>query len=379
MLLVIPVSVSDKHLAENAIRAFNAFHPGSNHDLLVVGSPNVRNEVNDLCSKLSGHFRSAKSQVFLTDSPLGWPMACNYYFQQTCYAVQQMLQPNDAWLYFELDTTPTKAGWLDALHQEYYDDVLIATHQGRTPCKFLGVKEPTIRGMEGELMPPEKAGYHMAAVGVYPAQIKEYVKILPSLSLNGSPFYQFIQWYTIKHLKHTGLIQNNQETVNYYIQDGEIVSESIARNAWDVHFNKPISQEALLVHGCKDGTLLNVLLNEKPSLVKQEPVKQPETPAVEATVVQEQPEAPRPISEPARADIEPTVTSSQPVNADLKAQCEEIIRRQEQQAEPKKPKAKRGRRAKRNRNFTPEQREAAAQRMRQMHIDRKAKQLAVTA
>jgi hypothetical protein len=38
----------------------------------------------------------------------------------------------------------------------------------------------------------------------------------------------------------------------------------VAKWAWDVHFNTPIRPEAALVHGCKDGTLLDLLIEAPP-------------------------------------------------------------------------------------------------------------------
>ena len=53
---------------------------------------------------------------------------------------------------------------------------------------------------------------------------------------------------------------------------GRIESESIANWAWDVHFNKKVKPEAALVHGCKDGTLLDALLAaQKPKSTVSEP------------------------------------------------------------------------------------------------------------
>ena len=44
----------------------------------------------------------------------------------------------------------------------------------------------------------------------------------------------------------------------------------MARWAWDVHFNKPISAEAALVHGCKDGSLLEALIEAQTPVATEE-------------------------------------------------------------------------------------------------------------
>jgi hypothetical protein len=69
------------------------------------------------------------------------------------------------------------------------------------------------------------------------------------------------------------LIQNNWRTAKYahVPPDDAIGCMSVANWAWDVHFNKPIGPEVVLVHGCKDGTLLEVLTEaQKPEVPESE-------------------------------------------------------------------------------------------------------------
>jgi hypothetical protein len=54
--------------------------------------------------------------------------------------------------------------------------------------------------------------------------------------------------------------------------------------AWDVHFNNPVDENAVLVHGCKDGSLINLLLDNKQNdmkIVKQMSVEDAEEAAEE--------------------------------------------------------------------------------------------------
>jgi len=70
-----------------------------------------------------------------------------------------------------------------------------------------------------------------------------------------------IQWYVVKELKDSPLIQNNWRTKNYRYSSGQIVCDSVANLAWDVHWNKAVNEDAVLVHGCKDDSLVKLLLN----------------------------------------------------------------------------------------------------------------------
>ena len=100
MLLVVPVSLSDQKNLPGVEKAFEVFSPGSGHKLLVIGSPNVTVAVRETAQKLSKHFAgSATSYIFDLDCELGWPSACNYYFQQAAWYVGSSY--DEPWLWFE--------------------------------------------------------------------------------------------------------------------------------------------------------------------------------------------------------------------------------------------------------------------------------------
>lgn len=257
MKLVIPVSKSDRHLIQNLYDAFDKYEIGSDHDLLVVGSHEVQADVDAIVERLRGKFDTT-DKLIIKDSNLGWPMACNFYFQQTCNHLSRC--DDDAFLWFELDTTPLCDNWLDIINKEYYDDTTRAVKAGRKPLLYLGTKERNYEGRNGELLPESVAGSRMAPVGVYSTDICS-VPVLASLAATQRHWASVIQWYTVPSLANSWLIQNNWRTKNYRKEKGVIVCDSVANLAWDVHFNNPVGENAVLVHGCKDGSLLKVLLD----------------------------------------------------------------------------------------------------------------------
>ncbi len=250
MLLVLPVSKSDKDLAENAVKAFGLFPPGGGHSLLVVGSPNVTSELNDLASSLSKYFNETITHIFDTDCYLGWPTACNTYFLNTCY---YMVGHNVPWLWYELDATPIKKNWLTAIEQEY----------NQNPVGFMGCIERAYVGFNGVLLEEDDAGKQMAACGVYPGDITGTVVPLRGVADTDRVWYQHIRWYVSPYARHTNLIANNYKTENYQIEGGEIACDSCNNTAWGNHYNNPIREEAVICHGCKDGTLMEVLTAPK--------------------------------------------------------------------------------------------------------------------
>lgn len=258
MLLVIPVSKHDKHLIGRFKSIINKFPIGTDHDLLVIGSKENQNEIEDLERDIKHLFLTSKVHL-INDNMLGYPMACNYYFQQTC-AYLKNKKDHDSFFWFELDSMPLKSNWLDSISNEYYLDTTKAVKEKRNPKIFLGVKERNYEGKNGDLLPESISGQKMSSVGVYSTEICNS-PVLSSLSLTGRHWTSVIQWYIIKELNDSKLIQNNWRTNNYKKHNDSIVCDSISNSAWDIHYNKPINNDCVVIHGCKDESLFNLLLN----------------------------------------------------------------------------------------------------------------------
>lgn len=257
MLLVIPVSLSDQKNIPVIEKAFEVFSPGSGHKILAIGSPNASQAIKEAAQKLCGHFAgNASTYIFDTDCELGWPTACNSYFQQAAWYIGSNY--DEPWLWFELDSTPIRVGWLDEIELAVHHLQGEAQREGMAIPRYFGVSEPARLEYQGTLMP--NAGQQMAAVGVYPSNMDDVLS-LRALSSTNIPWHTFLRWYVMPHFAELPLIQNNWQTAKYRpSKDGDIECESVARWAWDVHFNKPIGPEVVLVHGCKDGTLLDVAI-----------------------------------------------------------------------------------------------------------------------
>jgi hypothetical protein len=194
-------------------------------------------------------------------------MACNYYFQQVAFHLPTILPAESLWFWCELDCTPLKAGWLDDI-EKLCNHVRVQALRDRAPQpQFFGGREHTYQEFRGELIPFEQAGQHMAPCGVYPSNMVDWVITVRAIAATNIPWYTFIQWYVLESLHDTDLIQNNWKTDTYERQpDGRITCKSKANWAWDVHFNADVSPDAVLVHGCKDGSLTDLLKAEHEAL-----------------------------------------------------------------------------------------------------------------
>lgn len=258
MLLVIPVSKHDKNLIENFKLLIDKFPVGKDHDLLVIGSKENENDIDKLEYDIKHLFNSSQKHV-IDDTIYGWPMSCNFYFQQTCAFLKDKKQ-FDSFFWCELDSFPLKENWLDLISTEYYLDTTKASKEKREPKVYLGVKERNYEGDNGELLPESISGPKMSSIGVYSTDICN-IPVLPSLSITNRHWTSVIQWYTTPSLNDSKLIQNNWRTNNYRKENNSIVCDSIANLAWDVHFNNPINSDAVIIHGCKDESLVDLLLN----------------------------------------------------------------------------------------------------------------------
>jgi len=258
MLLVIPVSKQDKHLIGRFKSIVNKFPVGIDHDLLVIGSKENQNEIEKLEYDIRHLFTTSKFHL-VNDNMLAYPMACNYYFQQTC-AYLKGKKDHDSFFWFELDSIPLKANWLDIVSTEYYNDTTKALREKRKPKIFFGIKERNYEGKNGNLLPESISGSKMSSIGVYSTTICN-APVLSSLSLTNRHWTSVIQWYTIKELNDSKLIQNNWKTNNYRKYNDSIVCDSISDSPWNAHYNNVINKDCVVIHGCKDESLFNLLLN----------------------------------------------------------------------------------------------------------------------
>ena len=194
MLLVIPVSLSDyKSIAARREGIRGLFLPGAVTELLVIGSPNVSSQVKQAAQNLSKHFAgNASTYIFDLDCDMGWPTACNYYFQQAAWHIGGNY--DEPWLWYEIDTTPTRAGWLDEIENEVHELKAAGAERRRQIPRYFGVSEPACLEYQGTLMP--NAGRQMAAVGVYPADMDDVLS-LRAVSATNIIWNTFLRWYVM--------------------------------------------------------------------------------------------------------------------------------------------------------------------------------------
>ena len=144
-------------------------------------------------------------------------------------------------------------------------------HDNTVVPLYFGNRAKTYIELGGRLMPADEAGFQMGQIGVFPSDMPMRVVTLPTVCATNVPWYTFCRWYIAYDYFHElPLVQNNWRTANYERkEDGTIQCVSRANWAWDMHFNADVRPDAVLVHGCKDGSLFELLAAEH-ELVKDD-------------------------------------------------------------------------------------------------------------
>lgn len=248
MLLIVPVSEADEQMIDTVSELIVKLGGCPNHDLLVVGSTDCEPLVNKAHGKLKNEFRNTSTYVFQCLAK-GWPLGPNAYFRNTVSYLYTDVGVNQPWYWFELDNTPVKRGWLDALQKEYN-----AAH-----AVFMGAKHATYYSDANKKL--IEKGAHMAGTGIYPVNFTELCDLWRFEE--GKAFDVWIQWEVLRGgLTDTPLIQHNWKTCNYRREGDQIVSDNFDMPHPDLHTNKPVTPEAVVVHGCKDLSLARLILDE---------------------------------------------------------------------------------------------------------------------
>lgn len=249
MLVVIPVSSADEKLIPSFTECMEFFGPYETHDLLIVCRPSDSLYGIRLFNKTRKLFKSAEIHVFDEDGIKGWPQGPNHYWKQTILFLNET-QNNAHWLWMELDMTPLKKGWLDALNEDY--------KRQSKPC-YGWVQDTTTITSDGIVVP---IGKHLVGAGIYPPRIEDVCKVWKYVDRIGTAFDVLCQWELVPVTYHSTLFQHCFRTQNYkHIAQGCIRGEDHNNFPGGLRFDIPISEEAVLHHGCDDGSLARLLVN----------------------------------------------------------------------------------------------------------------------
>lgn len=251
MNLILSVSNADQHLLPLQAQLIKHLGPNNGHTLTVVYEQEVSpTEIEGFCKEMQGLFDSVES-VQVTTRAKGWPLGANQMFREVAKIAAKK---GEVWYNYELDNTFTRSNALTILEREY--------HREQKP--FMGAVVPT-RGFvqQGDKVTPQTFGEHMVGTGIYPPGYAAASVKLPFVDRQFmwgdiEPYDIAIRFETTPFAHPTKLIQHNLRTVNYRKEGDQIVCDNAPNNAQS--HAKPVDPQAVVVHGCKDGSLAKLIM-----------------------------------------------------------------------------------------------------------------------
>lgn len=272
-----------KDLVELQVKVLTKFGGLDQHQILIVPTPSLLPLGNAFADALRGACPNTKC-VCLTNGQMPfepqdvWPVGANNHFANTflhAVAHEAEVMPT---LWYEMDSFPTQEGWVDRLAVAY---------QNSRETFFGCVKEMGFIDDAGN--PRMQAGDdYMLGVAVYPPEfgadmntpmntdmseqacrLRVLCQIkhdLETLALPGRPgegsrsIGEAFDIYLRTSLKRggraaTGLIADQWNTYNYRLDDeGQLVCDAGPDRPNSRQRGGIVDPEAVLIHGCKDGT-----------------------------------------------------------------------------------------------------------------------------
>jgi hypothetical protein len=280
MKIIIPVSERDLSLATALSELLvQQGGLGAHHGVLLT-APNVTARDGEIASNLQkafGTFTRVPLEGGITE--VGGPQ---HPFQPHVYAANQMFQSavrwlanidnRDEWYWFEADNIPLKERWADELARDYFNSAAL-----KRP--FLGKVLPLAiyENKEGSVTIREDAAQpYMMGSGIYPPRFEQYSQLWKSAK--SIPWDVTCQWEIVPKATATDKIVHNHSTKGYKmdVEKGkytcQLVSEP-SRSKTEI----TIPDTALVFHGCKDTSLLDIVKSsfgqKSKSVVEKEEVK----------------------------------------------------------------------------------------------------------
>jgi len=258
MLIVVPVSRTDDVLIEDFIKVFNNFGPYKDHKLLVVARPNDEEWATRVYNGIKDNeFKSHEKYLFDFNGPSGWPMGPNHYWHYTVRYIEKTKEYNEPWLWMELDMTPVKDNWANALEEEYINS--------NKPFMGMFSWTTTITSEQKVI----KLCNHLVGVAIYPPKVSDYSKVWKHVSKIPTAWDILTQWEVIPLAHKSDQMQNlfrTQEYTRIKDKNGNVIIKGVDANNFpdNYRFDDPVDLEkTVMVHGCIDGSLSRLILNNK--------------------------------------------------------------------------------------------------------------------
>jgi|GEM_PF-2421210 len=258
MLLAIPISSADSKLLNDTALLFKKFGPYAGFTCALFPRRDAENEARKFAEDIKPLFSSVEIHVLDFHASHNTQAAAKH-FRETAQIIAEKYT-GGPWYNYELDNTPVQAGWLTKLQREHHES-------GKA---HMGAIVPTrgfILDHEGKRV-PKMGDPHMVGTGVYHYALGKLSPLIAQIDICMAwagpmePYDIRMRYEIVPQAHNTVLIQHNWNTGNYRVEDGVITCDSLAHDAALSHA-KPYDGHAIVIHGCKDGTLAKLVLADK--------------------------------------------------------------------------------------------------------------------
>jgi len=210
----------------------------------------------------------------------GWPLGPNQMF---CDASAQMSGREQPFFFWEPDCVPMKRGWLDDLQADYNKKPGIIGHmyQGGVASNGKNIYKMIVGNA---IYPPSFLEYCPAAASLF-----SYNLAYRNSGNEPEPWDVRCRYNFMAIGRDTPLIRTYWKSVSYRWMDGKVVFFAADPDAQAIQQvtcpDRTISSDAVVIHGCKDGSLHAMALEGflEPAKAIAEPVVEP-APAPEAKI-----------------------------------------------------------------------------------------------
>ena len=249
MNIVFAYHNGDAELALLSAKAITAMGINMRHKAIVC-APEETALTHEITEELKKSFPEV-GRIFAQDGFNGWPLGPNQMFSDAsthCYNYQE------PWYFWEPDCVPMAKDWVDKLEKEFKAE----------PNKIMG-------SLVGGGMVSNGKNVYKLIVGsaIYPSKFLDYCGLAASLynynvayrtsGVVPEPWDVRCRWVFLQHGRNTELIKSYWKSVNYQWKEGKIVFFAEDPEAQAIQGvtcpDRTVTSEALVVHGCKDGSL----------------------------------------------------------------------------------------------------------------------------
>lgn len=264
MKILIPVTQHDVHRLPYMVKALIHFGGLMDHSVVFVATPSCVIDAQNAADELRSHCLEVLVKQTTYEYTFGLYADVNMLFG---FAVRMLAQigNKDPFLWMELDARPIDYGWANTLLREY-------KQKGRA-CLGNVVDLPRVRG---EMLEPITGDRMMMAVGIYPPGLERHEQTQPLINDLGkppprnpeAPFDVYMRGALhLIGVANTNLISDQWNTGNYRKTNDGITCEPLPFHRIVRNRGGLVNKEAVLIHGCKDDSLDELLFGNSHPIV----------------------------------------------------------------------------------------------------------------